>query len=385
MHILILTTAHPTDDVRVKSKFVDSFLAAGHRVSWVGPNYAFFAGDDLDERVEWHLTAFGAGRRRRLTSIPHVLRRCLSSDIRRSGVDWTYSPDPDAVLLALILRPILGSQAIFDIHEEFHKALLERWLGRGGQRLTARVIRGAISLLCSASDLVIGVNESVLRPYGGARRAVIVRNVAPAWFADGAPDGDVQRELTVVHGKALAENGTLVLLQALALVPADVPLRVLVLPGRGAADGQPYMPDFTALVETSGVAHRLRLCDAVTHEEMPALLDTCDVGMIAYPRGLGVGSLPNRLFEYMARGLPILAPSYSREIRAIVEAEGIGRTADFEDPAAVAAELAWFASHRDEVREMGRRARAAFRDRYSWEAAVAPVLVRISRRRGLPG
>lgn len=90
--------------------------------------------------------------------------------------------------------------------------------------------------------------------------------------------------------------------------------------------------------------------------------------MIAYGRTLGVGSLPNRLFEYMARGLAILAPSYSREIREIVEAEGIGRTVDFEDPAAVSGELAWFAAHRDDTREMGERARGAFVERFSWEA-----------------
>ena len=35
MHVCVFTTAHPWDDVRVKSKFVDSFLAAGDRVTWI--------------------------------------------------------------------------------------------------------------------------------------------------------------------------------------------------------------------------------------------------------------------------------------------------------------------------------------------------------------
>ncbi len=106
----------------------------------------------------------------------------------------------------------------------------------------------------------------------------------------------------------------------------------------------------------------------VPHHQMPALLASQDVGMVAYQRDLGVDSLPNRLFEYMACGLAVLAPSYSPEIVSILDAEKVGITADFEDSADVARAFTWLAEHPDDVSEMGERARRAFLERYNWDS-----------------
>jgi glycosyltransferase involved in cell wall biosynthesis len=101
---------------------------------------------------------------------------------------------------------------------------------------------------------------------------------------------------------------------------------------------------------------------------MPDFLARCDVGVIAYGRDLGERSLPNRLFEYMAAGLAVLAPSYAVDIRQIVEEEGIGRTADFEKPEEVAEAMRWFSENRRQTEEMGRLARKAFLERHNWDA-----------------
>ena len=102
------------------------------------------------------------------------------------------------------------------------------------------------------------------------------------------------------------------------------------------------------------------------HEQMPKVLSSCDVGMIAYGRRLGEGSLPNRLFEYMAAGVAVLAPEYATEISSIVVAEGVGITADFEDPSDVARAILWLLAHPAERHAMGVRARQAFLRRHNW-------------------
>ena len=106
----------------------------------------------------------------------------------------------------------------------------------------------------------------------------------------------------------------------------------------------------------------------VPHDLMPALLGSQDVGMIAYQRDLGVDSLPNRLFEYMAAGLAVLAPSYSPEIASILEEERVGLSADFEDPVDIARALTWCLDHPEDLAAMGVRAREAFLTRYNWDA-----------------
>jgi glycosyltransferase involved in cell wall biosynthesis len=140
----------------------------------------------------------------------------------------------------------------------------------------------------------------------------------------------------------------------------------------------------TKHIESSGLLTGeppiLALCDRLPHEKIPENLASCHLGLIAYGRAFGMDSLPNRLFEYMAVGLPVLAPSYSEEIRRIVEGEQIGITVDFEDARAVAQAIKWFADNPAARIQMGSRARRAFRARHNWEADFASLLGRMSER-----
>lgn len=363
-HVCIVTSAHPLDDVRVYSKFAASFLAAGYRVSWVGPRHSYFKDEsELDPRISYHLTPQVRSKLARLGSARRVVRLAATLP----DVDWYYVPDPDAARALVKAAPRLSGRIVFDVHEVFHGALLDRWVPSPARPLARRVMRRSVSATCARADLVSGVSESVLEPYIDLARGVVVRNSAPTWFAQAAPPdagGHDSQQLTFVHGKTLPGNGTPVITQALRRARSDVPMRVLMFPRDRSG---PYLPGFEESVAASGVAERLWLHEAVTLEQMPPLLAGCDVGMIAYGRDLGRDSLPNRLFEYMAAGLAILAPSYATEIRRIVESERIGQVVDFEDVASVGAAMEWFAHHRTETAEMGRRARDAFLARYSWD------------------
>jgi glycosyltransferase involved in cell wall biosynthesis len=99
--------------------------------------------------------------------------------------------------------------------------------------------------------------------------------------------------------------------------------------------------------------------------------------LIAYGRELGAGSLPNRLFEYMASGLAVIAPQYAREIADIVESEQCGILVDFEDPEDVARAISFLSENRDQCRAMGARGRRAFESRFNWEDEVEPFLDKI--------
>ena len=121
----------------------------------------------------------------------------------------------------------------------------------------------------------------------------------------------------------------------------------------------------------------VELHPAVPLQDMPDILRRCDAGLIAYGRELGADSLPNRLFEYMAAGLPVIAPEYSTEICRILYEDGCGVAADFENPSSIAAAIVELARDPDRCREMGRRAREAFESRHNWEVEVRPLLNRI--------
>lgn len=371
-HVCIFTSAHPTDDVRVNTRMATAFQDAGYRVSWVGPEHAYFSEEvRVSDEIAYHLFRPNNTRGRRLTASRAAARAATALQ----DVDWWYCPDPDAAGTAVGLARRQGGRVLFDIHEAFHQGLLDRWFPGKAPRLVREAVRRRLGRTCRRVDLVTGVSRSVMLPYlSGGESVVVTRNCAPRMFeATEHSEGAAGGRLRVMHGKAVRSNGTGRVFEALRLLSPRAAAEIQVHFTRVPTDDE-----FSSFVDEgrrgATDVNSSVLRDGVPHQLMPQLLGSQDVGMIAYQRDLGIESLPNRLFEYMAAGLAILAPSYSPEIVRIIEVEEIGIHADFEDPQAIADALTWLTGHRDEVAAMGARAREAFLSQYNWDIEAARLV-----------
>ena len=368
-HVCIVTSAHPLDDVRVHTKFAESFLQNDWKVSWVGPDIALFDPTNArNPKISYFLTKSGASRLDRILASFRL--RTAARPV--SNVDWWYSPDPDAARVAAGLARRKGGQLIFDIHEVYHEGHLARWTFGRPIGWLSFLVKARIRSTCKQANLVVGVGKGVLQHYTRsiATPSIVVRNFAPASFAKAAPSlARNSGETLVMHGKTSHGNGTPRVLEALRghVKPAH-PVRVLMI----SSPNFPLTPSESFEIANSAVS--IRTLPPIPHKDMPAITASCDVGMISYQRDLGVDSMPNRLFEYMAAGIAIFAPSYSVELKQILDEERIGITADFESPESIANGLHWLANNPDEVRVMGERARAAFLARHCWEAEFAQLI-----------
>jgi len=112
---------------------------------------------------------------------------------------------------------------------------------------------------------------------------------------------------------------------------------------------------------------------AVAHEHMPASLAAADIGVAPFevaahpPLQLAFYWSPLKVFEYMAAGLPVVAPSIPRLARIL----GPGHERllyDARAPRALADALAYLADHEDERRRLGAAARRRVCDEFSWAA-----------------
>jgi glycosyltransferase involved in cell wall biosynthesis len=186
-----------------------------------------------------------------------------------------------------------------------------------------------------------------------------------------------------MHGKCAGNRGTSKVLDAVELASRSIPTLRVVMFTTGAPQDDPEAQAILSRARDRGIEGALDLRAGVPMQQMPDVLHTCDAGLIAYGRDLGVDSLPNRLFEYMAAGLPVIAPVYAAEIARIVEGEQCGLLADFEDPASIGDAIVRLKNNPDMCRAMGRRAREAFLARHNWEGEVAPLLETI--RNWFPG
>lgn len=120
-------------------------------------------------------------------------------------------------------------------------------------------------------------------------------------------------------------------------------------------------------------------------DDVPAWTASADVSIIAVPaNSLNQRlSTPNKFWESITAGTPVVLGRDLEVMRALVEADGLGAIADPADPDDLARGLREVLEAPDEARA-ARRARCltAARERYNWETAVLPYLALV---RGLGG
>ena len=113
--------------------------------------------------------------------------------------------------------------------------------------------------------------------------------------------------------------------------------------------------------EWSGMAAGLRNV-VFTDGSTPAGWPTCQVSRRLGSRHTGPGApqgLPNKIFEYLSAGLPIVA-SLGDECKALLEAEGCGSTYAAGDPASLMATLTPYLDDNEAYPDRSRRERGAF-------------------------
>ena len=100
----------------------------------------------------------------------------------------------------------------------------------------------------------------------------------------------------------------------------------------------------------------------LNNTEIRPILNQTKVGLVAYSKD-AIMSLPNKPFEYMAAGLPLLS-SLSGELEQLIQEYGIGRSYEAGNPASLAEGIRWFYDHPEESRQMGARSLALFSTRF---------------------
>lgn len=96
--------------------------------------------------------------------------------------------------------------------------------------------------------------------------------------------------------------------------------------------------------------------------KIQSILSRTDVGLVAYSKD-AIMSLPNKPFEYMAAGLPLLS-SLPGELVQLIKEHDIGRNYEAGNPKSLMEGILWFYDHPEETRQMGERSLALFSTRF---------------------
>ena len=244
--------------------------------------------------------------------------------------------DYNTMWVGVAARAMGGIAVLYDSHELWPDRNLRpepRWWLLACESLFVRCAHVTIT----ASP---GYAEVMARRYR-IDRPKVVRNIPasrPGGAAAQAGDpaqasGGTKHSLALYVGALTSGRGIEISIKALALVP-DARLK-LVGPGR-----DDYRAGLVELARREGVADRVEFAGAVPPEKLLGAIGEASVGLaLIQPVCLSYEmSLPNKLFEYVAAGIPVLGSDLPA-IGALVREHEIGLVAQPDQVADVASKL----------------------------------------------
>lgn len=217
--------------------------------------------------------------------------------------------------------------------------------------------------------LAPGIREGIVRTGYPAERVSMIPNACdldlfhprPRELLDarfGAPD-EFRLVFTGAHGKA---NGLDAVLDAAAeLKRRGVSGVRFVFIGTGGEK-----PRLVARSEREGLRAYVSWAEPMPKEELARTLANMDVGLMILKNlpAFYYGTSPNKFFDYIATGLPVLN-NYPGWLADMISEHGLGQVVQPDDPAALADAVLWLREQRGELAEMGRRGRALAEQRFS--------------------
>lgn len=366
-----LTSVHDPLDIRIYVRECRTLVEAGYSVTIIGKGSSRDANGVSVIGVEQPRS-----RLRRMTHVGAAIYR--HARMLRACVYHIH--DPELVPVGLLLR-LHGRRVIYDAHEELPLDVMnKKWIPRALRRpvsWAATLLEKVIGLTFSA---VVAATPTIAKRFPSSR-TVTLRNFPLLHELEGCEPGrarEAEPPLFIHVGRVTAECGYREMTTAIRIARSGARL---------AFAGRDGDAEFLSELQAGQAGERVDWLGWLDRKEVSDLMAQAACGLVlSHPLPNYTESYPNKLFEYMSAGLPVIASNFPAWQRLIGDI-GCAILVNPRDSEEVAAAITWIVDHPAEARAMGARGRAAVVDRFNWEAESGMLLDLYGRvcRRSVPG
>lgn len=357
MIVTHITSAHPRYDVRIFLKECSSLAANGHTVNLIVSD-----GNGNEQKNKVNIIDAGIKPSNRMARMTATVRSVYSKAISTKA-DIYHLHDPE--LLTLVPFLLKRGKVIYDAHEDLPRQILgKRWIPK---RLRAFISFFAEKIENHYARRVSGIITAT--PFIAKRFKKInpsVENINN--FPRLEEFKDIQRQpsrenIACYIGGISSIRGIFEMVRAMEHVNGK-----LLLAGTFSTQEERQIAQ---TLPGWGKGVELGFCDRTKVKE---ILASARVGLVLFhPLQNHLDALPNKLFEYMAAGLPVIASDFPLW-KNIVNSAGCGICVDPLNHKKIADAINWSFKNPEKLSTMSNSGKKATKNQYNWENEEHKIL-----------
>src|SRR6266851_3909669 len=240
----------------------------------------------------------------------------LRSLIRRYDLVYVHNM-PDILVLSALVPKMFGAKVILDLHDPMPE-LMTTIFNLDKESFSVRLIRRMEKWSIARTNLVVTVNLACKHIFSARsckpEKIAVVMNapdskIFPFRAAEEQPadqSDSAKPFVFMYHGSLVERNGLDLAVEALALAREKMPSAEL----RVYGPSTPFLERVMETVKAKGLQDIVHYFGPRRLEDLVREIAGCDVGVIPNQRNPFTDiNTPTRIFEYLAIGKPVIAPS----------------------------------------------------------------------------
>lgn len=361
--VCILTTVHSVFDTRIFHKQAKTLVDAGYEVTLITQH----ARDEIVDGVK--ILALPTPRNRFDRGF-RLAWRVFRLAVRQRA-DVYHIHDPELLGIGLLLRVFMCSRIIYDVHEDVPQQILgKEWVAKRLRLPVSRLYHLFEKALTLACDAVVPATEAIARNLRHRRVQVIHNYPHLKMFHTceirSMPNPGIEHRVLYIGGIS-RRRGIMEMLAALDCFQESERVQLDLI---GPFLSPKLGVDLRLMLERPKVNYRGKL----PWNNAWAYAQGATAGLVLlHPGPNHSESLPTKLFEYMAAGIPVIASDFPIW-QKIVHGSVCGLTVDPLDPTAIGDAIKYLLEHPEEAKKMGQNGRRAVEEKYNWEAESKKLL-----------
>ncbi len=359
--IVHITSAHPPFDKRVFVKECRS-LASCYEVVYIAPH-------DKDEIVDGVTIRHFEKPKGRYARFVRSMWGAFRDAIKENAAVYHFH-DPDLLPMGFLLK-LAGKKVIYDPHEDHPRdMLIKDWIPFPLRRFLSYMVELAEFFGGMLFDGITPATEKIASRFPAKKTTVIHNYARIEEFVFSENENRERSAILVVSGTISRERGAVEILHAFAELRKTYPHLRLVFAGAFSTEDEEIfirgLPEWQ-YATFLGWLPRKELSDL--------LLSACIGLSVLHPGPTHPESLPVKLFEYFASGLPVVASNFPLWKEIIEGDKPCGVTVDPKDPASIATGIRSILETPESAGEMGKNGITAAKTRYNWDNEEKKLLV----------